>query len=81
MKKPLRNPPDPFRPRVASPTMGGSDKQMLTQSPMGKQLAPLSDGKREYRLPNKRQGFAGVARRVRMDQNQGISSEFARKEA
>lgn len=81
MQKPSRNPADPFRPRVAAPKLGGKDKQMLTPSTPGKQLVPLSDGKREYRLPNKRQGFAGIARRVRSDGNQGIASEFARKEA
>jgi hypothetical protein len=74
-----RNAKDPFRPNVAHPKMGGDNKQMTTQSPMGKQLVPLSDGKREFRLPNKRQGFSGVARRVGMDQNQGVSSEFSRK--
>jgi hypothetical protein len=68
----IAKPRDPFRPNIANPKMGGKDADMMTSSTMGKQLVPLSDGKREYRLPNKRQGFAGIARMGRMDQNVGV---------
>lgn len=79
MKTASKNPPDPFRPNVAHPKLGGDDAQMLTSSAPGKQLVPFGDGKREYRLPNKRQGFSGIARRGKIDQNVGISREFPRQ--
>ena len=65
-----QSPPNPFRPGLASPVKspGGSNFRSRHQNPMvlrssapGKQLAPISSGKAEFRLKNKN-GFGGIKR-------------------
>lgn len=64
--KTVQNPRDPFRPFVNSPKLLTSRTQndQVTSSDAGaNSMTPRNDGKQEWRLPNARQGFQGVAKK------------------
>lgn len=65
-----QSPPNPFRPGLASPVKspGGSNYRTRHQNPQvlshaqPTSMAPISNGKTEFRIKNKNAGFGGIIR-------------------